>query len=66
MVALKIDVNVKGLAEMKLRLAGLERKIKVVTKAAINDAAKAAKDKTEATMRSVFDRPSIALPIAIF
>ena len=55
---MKIGVQVKGLAETKLRLAGLERKIKVVTKAALNDAAYLGTKKTAEEIAKVFDRPT--------
>lgn len=55
---MKIDVKANGLMETKLRLAGLERKIKVVTKSALNDAAYLAKKKTEEAIGAVFDRPT--------
>ena len=55
---MKISVNTQGLAEMKLRLAGLERKIKVATKAALNDAAFIGAKKTAEKVAAVFDRPT--------
>jgi hypothetical protein len=53
---MKIDVKVSGMAELKLRLAGLERKIPTITKAALNDAAYLGTQKTKAALASSFDR----------
>lgn len=55
---MKIQVNTQGLAELKLRIAGLERKIKTATKAALNDAAYLGSKKTAEEIGKVFDKPT--------
>ena len=55
---MKIEVKATGLSELRLRLAGLDRKIKVITKSALNDAAYLASKKTVEAMIRVFDMPT--------
>jgi len=55
---MKISVDTRGLDALKLKLAGLQRKIPVITKAALNDAAYLGMQKTSAAVASVFDRPT--------
>jgi hypothetical protein len=55
----KIDVDVKGLDATIASLRGLaDKKIKVATVAALNDAARAGYDATKKEMASVFNRPT--------
>lgn len=55
---MKLSVNTQGVSELKLRLAGLERKIRVATVAALNDAAYLGSRKTADAVAGVFDRPT--------
>lgn len=55
---MKLNVNIQGIDELKLKLAGLERKIPVITKAALNDAAYLGTQKTKAAVAEAFDQPT--------
>mgnify|MGYP003402490913 FL=1 len=55
---MKLNVNIQGLDELKLKLAGLERKIKTAQISALNDAAQLGAKTVSNEIGKVFDRPT--------
>lgn len=55
---IKINIDVKGLDEIKRRLAGMERKIEIATQRALLKTANHIRDAEQDEMRRVFDRPT--------
>lgn len=55
---MKLDIKVSGMNETRLALAGLSRKIPVIVKRALNDAAYLGSKTTAEEIGKVFDRPT--------